>query len=52
MDNVLLNLLLIVSVDVDDLLLAGSAAIEDDLKIIYGHGVGCHNHYLCICDSN
>ena len=32
MDNVLLNLLLIVSVDVDDLLLAGSAAIDEDLE--------------------
>ena len=32
MDNVLLNLLLIVSVEVDDLLLAGSAAIEEDLE--------------------
>ena len=31
-DKVLLNLLLIVSVDVDDLLLAGSAAIEEDLE--------------------
>ena len=31
MDKVLLNLLLIVSVEVEDLLLAGSAAMEEDL---------------------
>ena len=51
-EKVWLNLLLIVSVDVDDLLLAGSAAIEVDLRIIFGRDVGCHNHYLCICDSS
>ena len=48
MDNVLLNLLLIVSVEVDDLLLAGSAAIEDDLRrMIYGV-VGCQKTSLVI----
>lgn len=47
-DKVLLNLLLIVSVDVDDLLLAGSAAIEDDLRMMICCVMGCQKSFLVI----